>query len=135
MRRQRQQRDVVRHVQSVAAPMPSGAVEHHHSVTARPDVAFDLGEVQVHRFGIGLRQHETRPGAARGTDGTEQIGPVVTLVARRGRPAAARGPDAGQRALLADAGFVLPPDLDRLAACVRRDAVCHQIGKVFLNAS
>jgi hypothetical protein len=35
--------------------------------------------------------------------------------------------------LLADAGFVLPPDLDRLAERVRWKAACDQIGKAFFE--
>ena len=38
------------------------------------------------------------------------------------RTRAAPGPDAGQRALLADAGFILKPDFDRPAGKLRRDA-------------
>src|SRR5215218_10206474 len=74
------------------------------------------------------------PAVTRRTDGSEQIGPVVALIARRPRPGAALGPHAGQRALLADTGFILPPELDRLAARVRRDGSDDQIGKVFLCA-
>jgi len=113
--------------------MPSGAIEYHDGMTVRHDVAFDLGQVQVHGFGIGLGQASAT--AARRTDSAEQISPIVTLVARCWRPAAALRPDAGQRALLTDTGFVLPPDLDRLAACVRRNTAGNQIGEVFLNAS
>ena len=85
----------------------------------------NLGEVQVYGLAVDVRQDERRSKIALGTDGTEQIGPVVALVAPR--PATARGPDAGQRALLSDAGFVLPPDFDRLVARVRRDAGTDQI--------
>ena len=113
--------------------MPSGAIEYHDRMTVRHDVAFDVGQVQVHGFGIGLGQASAT--AARRTDSAEQISPIVTLVARCWRPAAALRQDAGQRALLTDTGFVLPPDLDRLAACVRRNTAGNQIGEVFLNAS
>jgi len=69
--------------------------------------------------------------ASRAGQTAEQIGPIVTLVARRPRPAAAVGPNARHRALLADAGLVLPPELDRLAPRMRRDNGSDQIGKVY----
>ena len=52
------------------------------------------------------------------TDRAEQVGPGVAAVAGRPGPGAAPRPDPGQRALLADAGLILEPDLDRLAAGV-----------------
>ena len=114
--------------------MPAGAIEQHDGMVARRDVATDLGEMQVHHLAVGYRQDEGDAGIARGTDGAEQIRPIVALVARCPRSAAALGPNPGQRPLLADAGFVLPPKLDRPAARVRRDGLGDQIGKVFLCA-
>lgn len=104
-------------------------------MVARRDVATDLCEVQVHHIAVGYRQNERDAGIARGTDGAKQIRPIVALVARGSRSAAALGPNPGQRPLLADAGFVLPPKLDRLVARMRWDGVGNQIGKVFLCAS
>ena len=72
--------------------MPTGTVEQHDGMAAGRDVAADLGEMQVHRFAVGDRQHKRGAGIARGTDCTEQIGPIVALVARGPRPAAALGP-------------------------------------------
>src|ERR1019366_7427200 len=45
----------------------------------------------------------------------EQIDPGEPPVAPDARTRAALGPDAGQRALLANAGFILKPDFDRPA--------------------
>src|SRR5207247_4676731 len=45
------------------------------------------------------------------------------------------GPNPCQGSLLADAGFILPPKFDRLAARAQWDAGCDQIGKVFLCAA
>jgi hypothetical protein len=115
--------------------MPAGPIEQHNGMVARRDVATDLGEVQVHHIAVRYWQDERDASIARGTDGAEQIRPIVALVARCPRSAAAVGPNAGQRPLLADAGFVLPPKLDRIAARVRRDCLGDQIGKVFLCAS
>src|SRR6478672_1831809 len=52
-------------------------------------------EMQVHRFGIGIRQDQSRADIATRTDSAEYVGPLTTLVARRGRAAAALGPNAG----------------------------------------
>lgn len=135
IRRQFEQAEIFRNFEFPAGLMPPSAVEHDDGVASGCDVTTDLGEVQVHGFAVDVRQNERRSEIAFRTDGTEQIGPGVTLVARCARSGAALGPDAGQRALLPDAGFVLPPDFDRLVARVRRDAGADQIRKVFLCAS
>ncbi len=80
-------------------------------------------------------QHESRANATRRADGAEQVGPGVALVARCARTAAAVGPDVGQAALLADPGFVLPPQLDRLAASRLGDRGGDQGGKVFPDSA
>jgi hypothetical protein len=40
------------------------------------------------------------------TGRAKQVGPVVALVVRRAGPRSTLGPDAGQRALLADPGLI-----------------------------
>ena len=65
--------------------------------------------ISVHRVDIGTRENEPGANAAAWTDGTEQIGRLVALIARGCGSAATPRPDAGQAALLADAGLILPP--------------------------
>src|SRR6202045_3693494 len=72
--------------------MPAGAIEQHNGMVARRDVATDLGEMQVHHLAVGYRQDEGDAGIARGTDSAEQIRPIVALVARCPRSAAALVP-------------------------------------------
>src|SRR6185437_1416211 len=91
--------------------------------------------MQVHRFGVGLRQHQTNADLALRANGAKYVGPVTALVAQRRWTRAPFGPDVGQRALLADACLVLPPELDWLAAHLLRDGVGDQAGKVFLCVS
>jgi hypothetical protein len=67
----------------------------------------DLGQVQCHHPGVGAGQHQAGSEPAGRADGTEQVCPLVALVARCRRPGATLGPNAGERALLADAGLVL----------------------------
>jgi hypothetical protein len=121
-------------MQSATGLMPTCAVENNDGMAARRDAARDFDEVQVHRIGVGVRKNEGCSGVAGRTDRAEQIGPIVTLIAWSSRTAAAFGPDAAQRALLADAGFILPPEFDRLCLRAVRDAGRDQIGKVFLCA-
>ena len=55
--------------------MPAGAVEHQNGMGAWRDGAGDLGEVQVHRLGVGVRQDQGGAGGARGADGAEEARP------------------------------------------------------------
>ena len=76
-------------------------------------IARDFVEVKQHRLGVGVGQGERRADAARRTDRAEQIGVVVTLIGRLARPRPASRPLPNLAVLLADAGLVLEPDLDR----------------------
>src|ERR1035437_8841469 len=69
------------------------------------------------------------------TDGAEDVGPFVALVARRARPRSTPSPDAGQRALLADARLVLEPDFNGLIFGMVGEPRDDRRGEVFLNAS
>src|SRR5690606_7225082 len=95
----------------------------------------DLGEVQVHGFSIGEGQHQGGGGGAGGTDGAEDVGPLVAGIAQRAGAGAPPGPDAGQRALLADARLILEPDLDGLAAGHLGQDLSYRRGETFLKAS
>jgi hypothetical protein len=115
--------------------VPAGAVEHDHGVRARGDAAADLGQVQAGGLGVGVGQHEGGADGPLGADRAEQVGPGVAAVARSAGPGAAARPDPGQGALLADAGLVLEPDLDRSATGVLGQRRRDQIGEAFLNAA
>ena len=116
--RQVQEGDVVGDAQLVAFLVPAGAVDCEHGVRSGGDIRADLREVEIHHLGVGERQHQRGPDAAGRADRTEDIGPIVALIAGGRGPRAALGPDPGQGSLLADAGLVLPPELKRLAAGV-----------------
>src|SRR6202040_2490745 len=115
--------------------MVAGAIEDESCVTTCRHLAADRSEMQRHGLGVRRRHDQACCDATLRTGRAEQIGPVVTLVARRAGPRSTLGPDAGQRSLLADPGLVLEPDFDRLAfgavGDLRRD--CR--GEVFLNVS
>ena len=82
-------------------------------------------------MGVGLWQDQSSAAVARRTDGTKDIGPFVTLIAQRRWTAAPPGPDIGQRALLADSGFILPPEFDRLVASGLRNRIRNKLVEVF----
>ena len=113
----------------------AGAIEDESGVTAWHHLAADRSEMQRHGLGVGGRHNQARSDAALRTRRAEQVDPVVALVVRRAGSGSTLGPDAGQRALLADPGLILEPDFDWLAfgpvGDLRRD--CR--GEVFLNAS
>ena len=125
----------VRHREFAAGLVPAGAVQCDDGVRARSYLSADLGQVQVHRGGVDKWEHERGADPSGRADGTEQIRPVVSLIAWSARTAALVRPDVGQAALLADAGFVLPPQLDRFAARVLWDRGGDQLGKLFLCAA
>src|SRR4051794_41537846 len=95
--------------------MPAGPIEEEHGVGAAPDAARDLDEVELHRLAVGVGHGERRAGAARRADGAEQVGAFVALIGGLAWARAAPRPLPHEAVLLADAGFVLEPDLDRLA--------------------
>jgi len=98
-------------------------------------VAGDFLEVKLHRLGVGEGQRERGPDASGGTNGAEEVGAFVALVGRLTRPRSAPGPLTHEAVLLAYAGLVLEPNLDRRC---RRQAVemgAQRAREVFLNAS
>ena len=54
--------------QLAAYLMPSGSVKEQDGVTAGRHLAADLLEMQVHRFGIGIRQDQSRADIATRTE-------------------------------------------------------------------
>ena len=91
--------------------------------------------MKLHAGGADERQHQAGSLAARRADRPEQPGILVALVSRLAWSRAAPGPLADDAVLLADAGFVLKPDLDRLSLRQVADMGTQDVGEVFLNAS
>ncbi len=112
--------------------VPAGAVEQQHGVGALATRPADLVEVELHGLGVGEGHGERRADAARRADGAEQVGAFVALIGGLAWARAAPGPLPHEAVLLADAGFVLEPDLDRLAlAAGRRDERFSVAAKFF----
>jgi hypothetical protein len=71
--------------------------------------------MQFHGLGVAKGQDETSRLAERWTNGAEDIGRGGALILRGERSRAAFGPPPRDLVFLADAGFVLEPDFERLA--------------------
>ena len=111
------------------------AIENEGGVTSVRDPAPDFSQMEGHDLGVGSRHDNGRCDATLRTDGTEDIGPFITLIAWCARSRSTLGPASGQCALLADARFVLEPDFERLVFGAGRQACCDDLGEVFLYAA
>src|SRR5215212_10111030 len=90
---------------------------------------------ELHRLAVGVGHGERRASAARRADGAEQVGAFVALIGGLARARAAPRPLPHEAVLLADAGFVLEPDLDRLAFRQAGAVSVQRRGEVFLKAA
>ena len=84
----------------------AGAIEDESGVATCRHLAADRSEMQRHGLGVRRRHDQACCETTLRTSGAEQVGPVVALIVRRAGPRATFGPDAGQRALLADSGLI-----------------------------
>jgi hypothetical protein len=101
--------------------VPACLIDQEDGVGTGRDGLGDLDEMQVHRLGIAGGQDQSRALALSWADGTEDIGRGRALIAGSTRASAAFGPPAGDLVLLANARFILEPnlyclDVDRLFA-------------------
>jgi hypothetical protein len=75
--------------------MIAGAIEDDGGVRAGTDLTTNLGEMQAQRFAVGDRENKGCGGATLRTNGAEDIGPFIALIARSAWARSALGPDAG----------------------------------------
>ncbi len=115
--------------------VPTGLIDDQHRMGAGIDGGTDLDEVRRH--GVGVAPGHDQPGAfpLRGTDRAEDIGPFGALVAGHPRARATSGPSACELILLADAGFILPPQLYLDAFREPRPDLRQFGGEVFFRLS
>jgi hypothetical protein len=66
-----EQTDIAWDPQLFARLVPSGSIEEQDGVTAVRHLAADLLEMQVHRLGVGIRQHQSRADIATRADSAE----------------------------------------------------------------
>jgi hypothetical protein len=91
--------------------------------------------VHLHRLGVGIGQRKRRADAARWADGAKERGVFIPLVGWLTRPRSAPCPLPNLAVLLADARFVLEPNLDRLAFWYVGEMRVQRGREVFLNAA
>jgi len=112
--RQRQEGDIGRNVQ-FAGHVPSSLIQHKHGVSAGCDLATDFGKVHIHCFAVATRHDQCGAFTFCGTDRPKDPGRSSTQIARRDRSGSTPGPAPGELRLLANPGFILPPELYRRA--------------------
>ena len=96
--------------------MPAGLIHEQNGVGARLDGERDLLKVQRHGLGVAGREDEAGRLAERGTDGAENIGGGGSLILQGKRSRAAFRPASRDLVFLTDAGFILEPEFEGLAA-------------------
>lgn len=109
-RRQRQEGDIGRDDQ-LGRTVPSCLIKDDYGVRARRDMEGDLFEVHAHRLGVAVGHDDAGSLAFSRTDCAKDPCRGTPLVARSRRARAALDPAPGELGLLADPGFVLPPQL------------------------
>ena len=105
----------------ILGQVPGGLIEHQHHVSSRADVPAEVFEIQAHQPRVHGRHQPGQRVAAERVGRAVRIDPVVLGLFEPRRPRTPPGPDAGQRAFLPEAGFVLEPDFDRLVGMLVPD--------------
>lgn len=95
--------------------VPAGTVENEDGVYIGWQRGGKPGEKQVHHGGIDEGQHQGEVLAGGGADGREDVGPLVALLGKAGGALAPQPPAVTHPSLVADARFVLEPQLQALA--------------------
>ena len=91
--------------------VPAGLIHQYDSMGAGCHGERYLGEMQRHGLGIAKRQDQPGALAKLRANRAEDVGRLGPLVLRRRRAGSSSGPAPRDLVLLADAGFVLEPDL------------------------
>ena len=108
--RQRQQSDVGRHDQ-FGRTVPSSLIEDDDGMGAGCHVERDLFEMHAHRLAVAAGHDDACSLAFSRADRTKDPCRGTPLITRSRGARAALGPAPGELGLLADPGFVLPPQL------------------------
>ena len=96
----------------MACGVPSRAVEQQGGMCACCNMAGDFFEMQLHGFGVSMRQSKCRTCAAGRTNGPKQIGVGIALIRWLARSRSTLGPLPHDAVLLADTRLILEPDLN-----------------------
>jgi len=115
--------------------MPPGLIHDQDGMGAWRDGTGYLLEMERHGGGIAEREDQARALAFLWADWTEDIGRTGALIMGCAGPGAASGPSPRDLVLLADAGFILEPDLYPCTRGLAVRDVRHEGRELFLNAS
>jgi hypothetical protein len=91
--------------------------------------------MELHGLGIGEGQRKRSADASGGTNGAKEIRAFVALIGGLARPRSSLCPLTDKAVLLADAGFILEPDLDRRRRRQPGEMGAQRAREVFLKAS
>ena len=94
-----------------ALVVPTGAVAHHDGVRILVQGIGEVCEKQVHDLGVDARHHQGDVVAGVRAHGGEDVGPLVADLTRPGGTLAPAPPPVTHPALVADARFILKPQL------------------------
>lgn len=135
-RRQGQQCDVGGCNQVVRC-VPASLIEQQHGVRTGRDGAADFVEMSLHRVGIGIGHDDGRADVACWAYRTEDVGVFVALIFGLPRTRAFFRPLIDEAVFLADARFILEPDLNRRSGRERfvLQRLIQTCAEVFLKAS
>ncbi len=95
----------------------------------------DFIQMPLHGLGVAVGQDEGRPDTTLGTDGAKDIDRLRALVPGRPGPGSPWRPAPGDLVFLADARFVLPPELYLGIGRERGSDRRQRGGNFFLNFS
>src|ERR1017187_3418034 len=93
--------------------MPTRSIANQYCVGPRCYLRADFIKVLGHGLGVGSGHDDRGADTACGTNRSEQISLIMSVIAHHSRTGANRRPDISERTLLTDSGFILEPDLNR----------------------
>ena len=132
--RKGQERDVAWDRELVGG-VPAGLIEEEDGMGARCDLGRDFAQMPLHGLSVAAGQDEGGTDTAIGTDGTEDVGRLGSLVMGHPGPATPRRPSAGDLVFLPDTSFILPPQLYRDAVGELCSDRVQRGREVFLKSS
>lgn len=111
--------------------MPSSLVHYQQGMATCRNGLTDFLQMQGHHVGIGMRQYQPHRSIACWAHRPEDIVRLRLLLAHDTRATALVRSNPGLGAALANAHFILKPDLDLIERHVRRQDRLNFLGKIF----
>ena len=101
----------VRWYDQLIGHMPSGPIHHEHGVRSGRDLGGDLIEMPLHATGVAAGQDQGGTDTACRAHGPKDVGGAGAFILGCYRTCSSPGPASRDLVLLADPGFILPPQL------------------------